>query len=356
LLFAGTETGLWYSLDAGTHWDSLQNNLAHVPIYDFVVQPRFNDLVVATHGRGVWILDDIGALQAWNAQVAAERAHIFAPRDAYRWNSTRTTWATNEGAGANPSDLTDVTFYLAALPPKKNPAKVEILEGATVVRTITVDHPVVGVNRVWWDLNYDTVPLIADYHAQPSGFTGPQVLPGTYTVRIVAGGTQGDAPLRVLPDPRTPTTLAQMRESFDLTMQLRAEFSRTGKEIQALRALQDGLAKAAKPARSRDTQQAIAQMQQTTSTALAGLYIADAQSWEDTLREPPQLYERIANLGGGLNGSDYAPTQGQRDLAAAIQTDFTQAIAADDTLFGARLQALNALLQRDHLSPISVSR
>jgi hypothetical protein len=182
------------------------------------------------------------------------------------------------------------------------------------------------------------------------------VLPGTYTVRLIAGGTQGDAALHVLPDPRTPATLADMRETFDLTMQLRTEFSRTGKEIQALRALQGGLEKAAKPARVSDTQQAISQMQQTTATALARLYITDAQSWEDTLREPPQLYERIANLGGGLNGADYAPTKGQRDLAAAIQMDLAQAIAADDALFGARLQALDTLLRRDRLAPISVTR
>jgi photosystem II stability/assembly factor-like uncharacterized protein len=356
LLFAGTETALWYSLDAGLNWSSLQNNLAHVPIYDFVVQPRFDDLVVATHGRGVWILDDIGALQQWQPQIASERVHLFAPRDAYRWNSTRGTWATGEGAGANAPTGADVTFYLGVLPPKKNPAKVEILDGSTVIRTITVDHPVVGVNRVWWDLNYDTVPLIADYHAQQSGFTGPQALPGSYTVRLIAGGTQQDASLRVLADPRTPATLAEMREAFTLTLQLRAEFTRTGKEIQELRALHSALEKAAKLASASDTRQAIAAMQQTTAAALAGLYIADAQSWEDTLREPPGLYERIANLAGGLSGSDYAPTKGQNDLAASIQTDLAQATATDDALFGARLQALDALLRRDRLAPISVTR
>jgi photosystem II stability/assembly factor-like uncharacterized protein len=356
LLFAGTETGLWYSLDAGAHWDSLQNNLAHVPIYDFVVQPRFDDLIVATHGRGVWILDDIGALQQWNQQIASSSAHLFTPRDAYRWNSTRGTWATGEGAGANAPTGADVTFYLGALPPKKNPAKVEILDGSLVIRTITVNHPVVGVNRVWWDLNYETVPLVADYHAQQSGFTALQALPGTYTVRLIAGGTQEDAPLHVLADPRTPATLAEMREAFTLTSQLRTEFTRTGKEIEALRTLQGDLEKAAQSAHANDTRQAIAQMQQTTATALAGLYIADAQSWEDTLREPPQLYERIANLAGGLSGADYAPTTGQTDLAASIQKDFTQAIAADDALFGARLQALDALLRRDHVAPISATR
>jgi hypothetical protein len=312
--------------------------------------------VVATHGRGVWILDDIGALQAWNPQIASERAHIFEPRDAYRWNSSRATWATGEGAGANATDDAGVTFYLSALPPKKSPAKVEILEGTTVVRTIAVEHPVVGVNRMWWDPNYDTVALIADYHAQRSGFTGPQLLPGSYTVRLIANGTQQDAPLRVLPDPRTPATPAEMREAFKLVLQLRAEFTRTGKEIQALRALQGALEKAGRPARANDTRQAIADAQQTTAAALAALYIADAQSWEDTLREPPRLYERIASLAGGLSGSDYPPTKGQVELAASIQADLTQAIAADDALFGARLQSLNTLLQRDRISPISVTR
>jgi hypothetical protein len=356
LLFAGTETGLWYSLDAGAHWDSLQNNLAHVPIYDFLVQPRFDDLVVATHGRGVWILDDIAALEDWTSQVASQRAHLFAPRDAYRWNSSLGTWATGEGAGDNPPDDADVTFYLSSLPPKKNPAKIEILDGSTVIRTVTIDHPTLGLNRVWWDLNYDSVPLVTNYHAQQSGFMGPQVLPGAYTVRLIANGTQQDIPLRVLADPRTPATLAEMHEAFTLTLQLRAEFMRTGSEIRALRTLAEALEKAAQSARANDTRQAIAQMQQTTAAALAGLYIADAQSSEDVLREPPRLYERIANLAGGLTGNDYAPTKGQRDLAASIQTDFARAIAADDALFGARLQALDALLQRDRLSAISVTR
>lgn len=356
LLFAGTETALWYSLDAGVHWESLQNNLAHVPIYDVVVQPRFDDLVVATHGRGVWILDDIAALQQWNAGIASQGAHLFAPRDAYRWNSTRGTWATGEGAGANPTDDADVTFYLGVLPAKKHPAKVEVLDGSTVIRSITVDHPIIGVNRVWWDLMYDTVPLVPHYHAQQSGFTEPQALPGTYTVRLIVNGTQQDATLRVLPDPRTPGTLAEMRDTFSLAMQLRAEFTRTGKEIEALRALQDQLGRVAKLARGSDTRQAIAAMQQMTAAALAALYIGDAQTWEDTLREPSRLYERIASLAGGLSGNDYAPTAGQRDLAASIQTELAQAIAADDTLFGTRLQSLDALLRRDRLAPISVTR
>lgn len=356
LLYAGTETGLWYSLDAGSHWDSLQNNLAHVPVYDFVVQPHFDDLVVATHGRGVWVLDDIRALQEWKPQIQSERAHLFTPGDAYRWNAGRGTWATSEGAGDNPPGDADVTFYLGGMPDKKHPAKIEILDGSAVIRTVTVEHPVIGMNRIWWDLNYDTVKLVPNYNAQSSGFSGPQALPGTYTVRLVANGITQEAPLHVLADPRTPATPAEMRDAFALTMQLRDAFTRTGKEIEALRTLQDKLGTASKLARSGDTRQAIAAMQQGTTTALAGLYISDAQTFEDVLREPSRLYERIASLAGALAGNDYAPTQGQRDLAASLQTQLTQAVASDDPLFGTRLQSLNALLRRDRLAPVSVKR
>jgi len=320
------------------------------------VQPRFDDLVVATHGRGVWVLDDIRALQEWKPQIRSERAHLFTPGDAYRWNAGRSTWATGEGAGDNPPGDADVTFYLGTLPDKKHPAKIEILDDSAVVRTITVEHPVVGMNRVWWDLNYDTIKLVPNYNAQSNGFAGPQALPGTYTVRLIANGVQQDAPLHVLADPRTPATLAEMRDAFALTMQLRDAFTRTGKEIEALRALQDGLGKAAKLARATDTRQAIADLQQGTAAALAALYIGDAQSFEDSLREPSRLYERIASLASVSVGNDYAPTQGQRDLAASLHTELTKAIASDDALFGSRLQSLNALLQRDRLTAISVKR
>ncbi len=352
LLYAGTETGLWYSLDDGAHWGSLRNNLAHVPIYDFVVQPRFDDLVVATHGRGVWILDDISALQQWTAQTASERAHLFTPRDAYRWNSSRGTWATGDGAGENPPGDADITFYLGTLPSKKHPAKVQILDGPTVIRTITVKHPLIGVNRVWWDLMYQTVPLVSNYHAQQGGFIGPQALPGTYTVRLIASGTQQDATLHVLADPRSPATLAQMRQAFALMMQLRADFTKTGKQIDSLRTLDRALVAKAKLARSVDTRHAIAAMQRSVGKALDALYIPSAQTWEDTLRLPSRLYERIAGDAGGIGGSDYAPTAAQTALADELHAELQKAVAADEPLFTTRLHALNVLLRRDRLAPV----
>lgn len=357
MLFAGTENGLWLSFDDGAHWQSLLNNLAHAPVYDFVIQPRFDDLVVAMHGRGVWVLDDISALQTWNAAIQAQAAHLFAVRDAYRWNAGWGTWATNEGAGDNPAGSADVTFYLRDAPSTKSPVKLQIYDGTTLVRTLKLEHLARGLNRAWWDLQYDDVPLVAHYHAMRSGFSGPQVLPGTYTVRLSVGDKTQEQPLTVLPDPKTPSTQGQMQTAFDLTMKLRGDFVRAGHEIDALRALHVALAKTTPSLKSHaDTAAAVSSMQASVDASLRGIYLANAQSWEDTLREPVGLYEKIEGLAQGLIGNDYPPTAAQAELAGDLETQLAKLVTTDDALWGSQLARLNSLLKRDGLAQIRVAR
>jgi photosystem II stability/assembly factor-like uncharacterized protein len=359
MLYVGTETGLWLSYDDGAHWQLLLNNLAHLPIYDLVVQPHFDDLVVATHGRGVWILDDISPLQRWSSQIQASPAYLFPVRQAYRWNASWSTWVTGEGGGDNPPGNAVINFYLRDPPAKKSPnVKVQIYDGTTLVRALDVKKVTAGINRVWWDLTYDAVKTVPDYHAIPGdGFTGLQVLPGTYTVRLVAGGKTQDQVLRVLPDPKTPGSQADMRASLVLALRLRGDYQRTGQEIVALRALADALAKARpRVAPHVDTAAALAAMQASTDKSLDAIYISKAQSWEDTLRLGPGIYERLINVGGGLVGTDYPPTAGQVALAGDVETQMNALFASDDTLFGSQLMNLNALLRRDGVPVIAVKR
>ncbi|HVA28940.1 MAG TPA: hypothetical protein VNF68_12225, partial [Candidatus Baltobacteraceae bacterium] len=356
MLYAGTENGLWLSYDDGSHWQSLLNNLAHAPVYDFVVQPRFDDLVVAVHGRGVWILDDISALQAWKPGIAAKPAYLFPVRDAYRWNASWGTWVTGEGGGNNPPGDADITFFLHNAPSKKTLLKLQIFDGTTLVRTLDVKAPVAGLNRVWWDLTYDTVKLVPNYHAMQTGFLGPQVLPGTYTVRLSLDGKTQDRTLTVLPDPKTPGNAADMRAAFDLAFALRGDFTRAGNEIVALRALDAALARSRAKATHPDTTAAIASLRSSVATSLDALYLSNAQTWEDTLRHPVGLYERLSNLAQGLVGNDYPPTAGQSTLAVEIEGQLATLLASDDALFAARLTQLNALLKRDGVATISVKR
>ncbi|HEX8805466.1 MAG TPA: hypothetical protein VF741_00900 [Candidatus Aquilonibacter sp.] len=357
MLYAGTEDGLWVSFDDGGSWQPLNNNLAHVPIYDFVVQKRFDDLVVATHGRGIWILDDLSPLQSLDARATAQAAYLFPVRNAYRWNATLGTWADSSlGAGSNPPGDADINVYLKDQPAKKAHVSVQICDGTTLVRTLDIDKPVAGINRVWWDLTYDEVKMVPDYHATQTGFNGVQVLPGVYTVRLTYGGTTQEQKLTVLPDPKTPGTSESMRANFALIMQLRSQYAAVGKEIVALRSLSDALGKMATSDRHPDTDAQIAKLQTATADALHKIYLANAQSWEDQLRAPVGLYERVLNLGQGLGGADYAPTNGQTALAADLASEVNARFAEDDTMFGAQLQALNAMLARDGQKTITVKR
>lgn len=354
MLYVGTENGLWLSYD-GAHWQSILSNLAHAPIYDVVVQPTFDDLVVATHGRGVWILDDIAPLQQWSQTVERTPLHLFRIRTAYRWNATWSTWATGEGAGQNPAGDADITFYLAKAPAKNAGVSVQIYDGASPVRTLKLEHPKQGMNRVWWDLMYDAVPLVPNYHALQGDFTGPQVLPGNYTVRVTAGSLSQTGTMTVVPDPQTPGTLEDMRASHDLAMRLRGDFERTGKEIVALRALDAAIAAKLPQLTTRQPALATARtLRVQAEDSLNRLYLAEAQSWEDQLRAPSGIYERIANLATSIIGNDYAPTQSEIQLATSIESEMHVILSSDDALFGSQLQDLNAALRAAGLAPIAV--
>ncbi len=357
MLYAGTETGLWLSFDDGSHWQPFFNNLPHAPVYDFVVQKRFDDLVVALHGRGVWVLDDIAPLQQWDANVANSQAYLFPVRDAYRFNASWSTWATGEGGGDNPQASSVINFYLQKAPAKKTTVKLEVYDGTKLVRSIDVDHPVQGINRAWWDLTYDTVKLIPDYHAMSNGLAGPQVVPGTYTVRLSYNGTTSERTIKVLPDPKTPGTQADMQASVELAMQLRDDFQHLGKDIVALRSLDASLQKTAPRVTSHpDAARAVASLESTVDSTLDSLSIRSAQNYEDTLRTPSRLYERLANAEGGLTGSDYAPTEGQRGLAKELDDKAKAQFATDDQLLGAKLNDINALLKSAGVPEITVKR
>ena len=356
MLYAGTETGLWFSFDDGAHWQTLLTNLPHAPVYDFMVQKRYDDLVVALHGRGVWILDDIAPLQQWNSNVANAPAYLFAPRDAYRWDSFDSTWATNEGAGSNPQQPAVFTFYLQKAPVKKAKAAIEILDGSKLVRTLTVDHPVQGYNRVWWDLNHDGIKPIADYPVASGDLQLPPALPGTYSVRLTYGGKSYDRTLKVLQDPKAPFAQSDGQATLDFAVHAADLYRKLGADITALRKLEAALKKTApKVGAHADVAHAVEALRADVDGNLDRMYIRNAQNFEDTLRIAPRLYERVANLEQTAS-FNYAPTQGQRDLAAEIDGLAKAQFATDDELLGAKLDAVNAQLKAAGGATIVIKR
>ncbi len=236
LLYAATERAVWVSFDDGDHWQSLQGNLPHTSMRDLVVKD--NDLVLATHGRGFWVLDDVSRLRQWLPEKLA-MPWLLTPAPAFRL--ARSTWpdtpiAPDEPTGTNPPAGAVLEYYLPVA--SKGPVSLEILDSAGAVVRRYASNDLVepsaedlarqlipswwvatpgvlaatpGLHRWVWDLEYAAprspatgYPINAVPHGTPRGPRGPTVVPGRYTVRLVVDGKASEAPLEVRADPRMP--------------------------------------------------------------------------------------------------------------------------------------------------------
>ncbi len=259
LLYAGTETGVYVSFDDGNHWQSLQLNLPCASVRDLRVQG--DDLVAATHGRSIWVLDDLAPLRQLDAQVASSNAWFFRPAKAYRIRSGTdegTPLPHDEPAGQNPPTGAILDYYLKSKPAgpvvleiddlagnlvrrfsssekvkRVNAAKLQV--AASWVRQKQLPSAKPGMHRFVWDLLYPNAPI-------PTGFdlwakSGLWAVPGQYTAKLIVDGKTYSQPLAVAMDPRVKVSLADLKEQFDVTRQIvgvRAQVSQALVDAQAL--------------------------------------------------------------------------------------------------------------------------
>jgi hypothetical protein len=216
LLYAGTQRGMYASWDLGRHWHSLRLNMPATAIYDIQIHPRTNDLVIASHGRGVWVLDDLTPLQQFQL-ASGSQTFMFAPREAMRWwrwspvNYFTGGTPANQFVGPNAAYGALITYYL----PKhfKPGPAVEIVDvqGHVVRHLSGKDVPnKPGLNRFAWDLQEDgPTKWNGTFELNKGPAAGAEVLPGTYLVRLRAGGETKEQHVTVVADPRDGATGAQ---------------------------------------------------------------------------------------------------------------------------------------------------
>jgi photosystem II stability/assembly factor-like uncharacterized protein len=244
LLFAGSETSVYVSFNDGDSWQALQLNLPHTSMRDLAIHG--DDLIVATHGRSFWILDDITPLRQLNDQIAKSPAFLFQPQEALRWRWNRnpdTPLPPETPAGKNPPDGAIVDYFLAAAP--SAPVTLEILDsmGATVRRYSSTDQPMAmdkiagehpipmywvrpshipsaapGMHRFVWDLHGEPpkslnkeFPISAIPHDTPLLPLGAWALPGMYAIRLTVDGKQFTQPLSLKMDPRIKAPVADLQ-------------------------------------------------------------------------------------------------------------------------------------------------
>ena len=282
LLYAATERGVGVSFDDGGSWQSLQLNLPTTSVRDLVVHE--DDLVVGTHGRSFWILDDVTPVRQMHSRTRSEPVYLFAPQAATRVRRSRytdTPMPPEEPAGENPPDGAIVDYVLKS--PSATPVTLEILDpkGSVVRRYSSADipepiDPILNVPTYWvrpprilssgpglhrfvWDFRYPDppaaehdYPISAVYRDTPRVPQGVLALPGTYTVKLTVDGMSLTQPLKFRMDPRVPTSLEGLTAQFDLAMRIDGALRRNDDALKSVRkyraTLRERIAKASDPA------------------------------------------------------------------------------------------------------------
>jgi photosystem II stability/assembly factor-like uncharacterized protein len=372
LLYAGTEKAVWFSLDDGDHWSSLQLNLPHTSMRDLAVHDQ--DLILATHGRSFWVLDDVSPLRQYSGTFSAQEAVLLKPSPAVRVQrstGTDTPIPPDEAAGRNPPAGAVVDYHLGR--PAAGAVTIEVLDsdGNVVRRVASTDaSPFTeeererelipaywiglprlpgatgGMHRWIWDLHYAAprtalrgFPISAVPGETPREPAGPTAFPGEYRVRLRIGKHSWEQQLTVVADPRVRATPADYAAQLELAKRLAGALDASTEALLEVRSLRAQIKDRAPPA----------------AGALAGKVRALDQAFAELLAPPPDspadrhglegINSDLATLYSHVTGADAAPTKVQATAAEAAVTDWRSLGTAWERLKMKDLAELNAALR-----------
>ena len=385
LLFAGTELGVYISFDEGDHWQPLQQNLPVTPIRDLVIKD--NDLVVATHGRSFWILDDISPLRELNSQIAESSTHLFRPATAIRIRKNEshdTPLPPETPAGKNPPAGAIIDYSLKSAPAGE--VTLEILDSAgKLVRKFSSNEqrrkiddrqsfptywfnppaPLskkTGLNRFVWDLRYERPQAlrygysIAAVYGEDAIMVpeGPLALPGTYQVKLIVDGRSFTAPLEVKMDPRVRVPALALSQQLALEMKIIEVMKQSYAAVQQIRDLRSKLKDLQSKLTNDTSAKAVLDAVNSLDKKAAELIAVEQQY-------PPVGVVSVASLNGALasllllvDGSDSAPTAQAGSAFATYRQLLNPQLAKWAALKNKDLPALNALLQQRQMETITI--
>ncbi|HEY0761216.1 MAG TPA: hypothetical protein VGD61_02505 [Pyrinomonadaceae bacterium] len=329
LLYAGTELGLFASYNNGKEWIPLNlKNLPNVSVHDILIHPRENDLILATHGRSIWIFDDATAIQQMTPQILSSNAYLFSVRPALRYASRFTRYGTGDKQfiGPNPPAGALITYYLKDKLDEKATFKLQIFDrDGKLVQDIERPSREKGLNRVAWNLRLGGPevrrPPTEEQLAFGGGSRGPQVLPGTYTVKLTVNDKVYEERVEVKLDPTVNTPVAALQEALDMQIKLRDMQSTINLSLRFLDSLETQL---------KQTQTTMKTLQKEPDKDLMKAlddWVKELDTLEDRLSARAeglgfagraQVDDNIGNLFFSLD-TNFGPTPGQRQYFGEIQ-------------------------------------
>jgi len=354
LLFLGTEFGLWISIDGGNRWAQYKGTgFPAVAVRDLVVHPRTSDLVLATHGRGIWIIDDITPWRALTMQTLEQPAAFLPVPPAVQYLQGSGGWGEGDNAYTGPSRSTSAAIpYYQKARHVFGDLTIEVFDqaGALVDTIPSSKHR--GVNRAMWSMR------LKPPHAPPAASlafgatTGPHVLPGTYTVKMTKGDQVYATKIDVVLDPRAPYTIEDRRAQFALVERIGGLLDHMTWAVEAIVGVRDqASARAAKLPAADPLRQTLSSLAGSMD-ALRGKMVATKEGGAITGEE--RLREYISTLYGDVNGYDGRPTDEQTARADAIAKELDDVVREFTALRDRQVAELNRQLSAKKLPAIEV--
>ncbi|HLI51501.1 MAG TPA: glycosyl hydrolase [Thermomicrobiaceae bacterium] len=404
LLYAGTETGLYISFDDGANWTRFEASssagpgqvLPVVPIHDLVIKDH--DLIVATHGRGFWVLDDIAAIEEASSEIAEKQSHLFRPQPATRWithhgfgsaggpGTNYTAIGSTHGsyhvvtdpdgttrqqfldAGNNPPDGVYVDYYLESEP--EGAVKLTFLdddgheirsysselgESANGDKKATLVLAKAGINRFVWDMRYPDAVNVPGAMFRGGGVQGPIAPPGSYQVRLEANGETQTQRFEIRRDPRLDTTDEALQEQFKLQLQIRDKLSETHEAVNRLRSARqqvDGWKARAEAAGKEAVVAEAERMNEAMLKVERELIEARLRASKDPLRFPPRLNAKLVALSGMIANEGSAPTQQSYEVFEELAKRVDQQLEQLPGLLESDVARFNRLIEEAGLPPV----
>jgi len=357
LLFAGTEHGVWVSFDDGDNWQSLSLNLPDVQVSDLVIER--NDLIAGTHGRSVYILDDIWPLREFKPEISKKSAYLFKPRDTYRT-----------------LDEPVIDYYLSS---SCDEVSIEILdESGDLIRSFSstaemdkqgdisdysrrrqprIPTRKEGLNRFIWDSRYAGAITFPDMILWGATIEGPKAVPGSYQVRLTVSGETQIQPFKILMDPRLlDVTQADLQEQFDFLVKIRVKTSEANNSVICVREIRKQMKERLKKAGDVKLTKTGETLMKNLSAVEGEIYQAKSRSSQDPLNFPIKLNNKIAALARHVGMGDNRPTDGAYKIFDDLARELEVQIGKIRRIIAKDLADFNNQLKANNLEPIKIRK
>ena len=365
LLYAGTETGMYLSFDDGANWQPFQLNLPIVPITDLTIKD--GDLIAATQGRSLWIIDDLNPLRELKPEHKDKNLIVFNPRKTFKIEGGN--FGNPKLVGKNPPNGVTLQYYLKSAPDTTNILSIEILDknqksikkyASNAKEKADMIEAKAAGNRFTWNMRYPNAESFEGMILwNRGGLQGAMAVPGTYYAKVKFGKDSTTVAFEIVKDPRLAVSQEDLQAQFDFLMEIRDKLTETHKAIKDIRSVKSQM-NAYKQLLEKDKHKqildAIKDFDKKMTEVEEKLYQTKNRSGQDPLNYPIRLNDKLSGVAGVAGNGNFRPTdqagEVKKDLTGKIDTEISKL----KTIFENDLPKLNQLIKGQNIDPLILKK